>query len=57
MSEIAKCTVGDKTIELPTITGSENEQAIDIRQLRSETGLITFDPGYGNSGSCRSAIT
>jgi len=46
-----------KTLELPLITGSEGEIAIDVEKLRSATGLVTFDPGYGNTGSCRSAIT
>tara|TARA_B100001540_G_scaffold103354_1_gene93271 strand:+ start:662 stop:1912 length:1251 start_codon:yes stop_codon:yes gene_type:complete len=47
----------DFEIELPIIEGSENEKAIDISALRSSTGYITLDPGYGNSGSCQSAIT
>jgi citrate synthase len=46
-----------KSIELPLVTGSEGEVGIDIQTLRAKTGLITLDPGYGNSGSCRSAIT
>jgi citrate synthase len=46
-----------QSIELPVLTGSENEQAIDISKLRSQTGYITMDPGYGNTGSCQSAIT
>jgi len=46
-----------QTIELPVLTGSENEKAIDISKLRSQTGHITMDPGYGNTGSCESAIT
>ncbi len=46
-----------KTIELPLVTGSEGEQAIDISRLRRETGLITLDPGYANTGSCTSDIT
>jgi citrate synthase len=37
--------------------GSEGEVGIDIRQLRARTGLITLDPGFGNSGACSSAIT
>jgi len=45
------------TIELPVITGTENEKAIDIGKLRSQTGYITMDPGYGNTGSCESRIT
>ena len=54
---MAQLTVDGRTIELPVIEGSEGEKAIDISRLRSESGLITFDPGFANSGSCRSAIT
>jgi citrate synthase len=46
-----------QTIELPVLTGSESERAIDISRLRSQTGHITMDPGYGNTGSCHSKIT
>jgi len=46
-----------QTIELPVLTGTENEKAIDIGKLRAQTGHITLDPGYGNTGSCQSAIT
>ena len=46
-----------KSIELPLVVGSEGEVGIDIRQLRARTGLITLDPGFGNSGACASAIT
>ena len=46
-----------KTISLPIIRGSEGETAINIEKLRGQTGLVTLDPGYGNTGSCRSAIT
>ncbi len=46
-----------QTIELPVLTGSENEKAVDISKLRSQTGYITMDPGYGNTGSCVSKIT
>ncbi|HYJ32596.1 MAG TPA: citrate synthase [Candidatus Binatia bacterium] len=42
---------------LPVITGTEGETAIDIEELRAATGLITLDPGFANTGSCRSAIT
>ena len=44
-------------LELPVVTGSEGERAVDISKLRAERGLITLDPGYGNTGSCTSAIT
>jgi citrate synthase len=46
-----------QTIELPVLTGSEHEKAIDISRLRPQTGHITLDPGYGNTGSCQSKIT
>ncbi|MFB9107975.1 citrate synthase [Flavobacterium gyeonganense] len=57
MSKIATLEVDGKKIELPVITGSENESAIDINKLRDLTGIITIDPGYKNSGSCKSEIT
>ena len=46
-----------RSIELPVITGTENEKAIDITQLRVKSGYITLDNGYANTGSCKSAIT
>jgi citrate synthase len=46
-----------RVIALDVVEGSEGERAIDIRKLRDETGLITLDPGYANTGSCESAIT
>ena len=55
--EKAKLNLDGKIIELPIIEGSENEKGIDISQLRSSSGHITFDPSYGNTGSCISEIT
>src|SRR5262249_2346894 len=46
-----------KTISLPLVRGSEGEIGIDIMQLRAKTGMITLDPGFGNSGACKSATT
>ena len=57
MTRTAKLTFGDQTIELPVIEGTEGELALDISSLRAQTGLITLDPGFGNTGVCRSAIT
>ncbi len=57
MSESAKLILEGKEYELPVIVGTENEKAIDISKLRSETGYITLDSGYGNTGSCKSEIT
>lgn len=57
-AKTAKLTLPDnKTLDLPIIVGTENEHAIDIAALRKETGYITLDPGYGNTGSCQSSIT
>ena len=53
----AKLNFRDKPLDLPVVVGSEGEIAIDIEKLRAATGLITFDPGFGNTGSCKSAIT
>jgi citrate synthase len=53
----AKLIIENQTLELPIISGSENEKAIDISKLRNTTGYITMDPGYGNTGSCISDIT
>ena len=57
MSETAELRIGDKIFKLPIVEGSEGERAIDITKLRSQSGYITLDPGYANSGSCQSAIT
>ncbi len=57
MAEKAILTIGDRQLELPIIVGTEGERAIDIRQLRDETGHITFDPALGNTGVCESSIT
>jgi citrate synthase len=46
-----------KSVDLPVVTGSEGEVGIDISQLRAKTGAITLDPGFGNTGACRSRIT
>jgi len=57
MSAKATMTIDGKSYEFPIITGTENERGIDISQLRANTGCITFDDGYGNTGSCISDIT
>ncbi|WP_445454263.1 citrate synthase [Flavobacterium sp. 25HG05S-40] len=57
MSKTAILEFDGKKYELPVIVGSENEAAIDIEKLRALTGAITLDPGYKNSGSCKSDIT
>ena len=57
MDKSAKIEYKGKTYTFPVITGSENEEAIDIKNLRTEAGLITYDPGYKNTGHCISDIT
>jgi citrate synthase len=57
MAEFAELKIGNKTIQLPIVVGTEGERAIDVQKLRDETGYVTLDPGYANTGSCRSAIT
>ena len=57
MSEKAKLIVKDKNIELPIFIGTEGEVAIDITKLRAETGFVTIDSGYMDTGACTSAIT
>jgi citrate synthase len=53
----AKLIYDGKTHEMPVVIGTENEKAIDISRLRQETGLITLDVGYQNTGACTSSIT
>lgn len=57
MSEKATLEYNGKKYEFPVVKGSEEELAINIKTLRSASGLITIDPGYKNTGSCESAIT
>ena len=57
MSKTATLEVDGQKFELPIVVGSENEVAIDINKLRDLSGIITIDPGYKNSGSCKSEIT
>ncbi len=57
MAETARLQAGDQSVELPIVVGSEGEKAVDIAKLRTETGYIALDPGYGNTGSCQSDIT
>ena len=57
MAGKAKLTYDGKEYEFNIIEGSEGERAIDISNLRAQTGLVTLDTGYMNTGSCQSAIT
>jgi citrate synthase len=57
MGKTAELVIDGKTFKLPIVTGSEGERAIDISQLRKETGLVALDPGFVNTGSCQSSIT
>jgi citrate synthase len=53
----ATLKIGEKEYSLPIIVGSEGEKAIDITKLREESGFVTLDSGYMNTGACTSAIT
>ncbi len=53
----AKLIIDGNEYELPLVVGSEGEVGVDIGSLRKQSGAITYDPGYGNTGSCESAIT
>ncbi len=57
MSDQAKLSYGGKEYTLSVVEGTENEKAVDISKLRAESGLITIDPGFKNTGSTKSAIT
>ncbi|MFO1477998.1 MAG: citrate synthase [Verrucomicrobiota bacterium] len=57
MSNTAELKLDGKTFTLPIVEGSEKERGVDISTLRNQTGHITLDDGYGNTGSCRSAVT
>ncbi len=57
MEKTAKLVVDGNTYKLPLVIGTEGEIALDISNLRQKTGLITLDPGYANTGSCKSSIT
>ena len=57
MTEKAILTLNGEQHEFPVVVGTENEHGIDISSLRSRTGYITLDQGYGNTGSCQSSIT
>jgi citrate synthase len=56
-SDTATLRVGERELELPIAHGTDGDDAIDITTLRAESGLITIDPGFGNTGACSSAIT
>ena len=57
MSKIAKLNFDGNTYDLPVVEGSEGEKGIDISNLRSQSGLITLDSGFKNTGATKSAIT
>ena len=57
MDDFISLTYQGKSYQLPVIEGSEGEKAIDITKLRKKTGFITLDPGFANTGACKSSIT
>ncbi len=56
MSHVAELKINGKTLELPIVVGSEGEKALDIRQLRAQTGYVTLDQGFMNTGAVTSKI-
>src|SRR5664280_2687109 len=57
MDKTAELKLDGRTCTLPIVEGAEKELAVDISSLRNQTGYITLDDGYGNTGSCESRIT
>ena len=57
MAKSARLSLDGKDFDFPTVVGSEGEVGIDISTLRNGSSAITLDPGFGNTGSCKSAIT
>jgi len=57
MSDSAELIIDGKSYQLPYVVGTENEKAIDISALRAQTGFVTLDSGYKNTGATKSAIT
>ncbi|RJQ69995.1 MAG: citrate synthase [Desulfobacteraceae bacterium] len=57
MDDHVTLTYQGKSYRLPVIVGTENERGIDILRLRTDTGFITLDPGFANTGACLSSIT
>ena len=57
MATTASLKIDDKEYPLPVIIGTEGEKAVDTRALRTASGYVSFDQGYGNTGSCESRIT
>ncbi len=57
MAEVAKLRLPDQEVELPIIVGTEDERAIDISKLRAQSGYVTLDEGYANTGATTSGIT
>lgn len=57
MDDFVTLTYNGSIFKLPVTIGSEGERGIDITRLRGETGFITLDPGYANTGACESNIT
>ena len=57
MQKVATISIGEKTVEMPVISGTLGQDVIDIRKLPAELNVFSFDPGYGETASCNSKIT
>ena len=56
MAETATIKVGDKSVDLPVLKGTDGPDVVDIRKLYAQADVFTFDPGYTSTGSCESAV-
>ncbi|MEM9025974.1 MAG: citrate/2-methylcitrate synthase, partial [Verrucomicrobiota bacterium] len=57
MDASAQLNISGSTYDLPIIVGTEDEHAVDVRALRKDSGFISFDDGYANTGACQSEVT
>ena len=57
MTDTAKITLGDTTVENPVLKGTVGPDVVDIRKFYAQTGAFTYDPGFTSTASCESAIT
>ena len=55
--DTATLTIGDKTVELPILEGTDGPRVIDVRKLYAQTDMFTYDPSYTSTASCDSALT
>ncbi|MGV3730029.1 MAG: citrate synthase [Sphingopyxis sp.] len=57
MTDTAKITLGDKTVDSPVLSGTVGPDVVDIRKFYAQTGAFTYDPGFTSTASCESKLT